>query len=403
MATKTKKKTATRRAKVDPFATQAAQEALLKFGPEESGLAELAQTAKDTYTTTVKQAQGTGASTIAAIDRARPAMQAIYDQAGGAQAATAKTLIGSDLAGLGPVAASIKAGAASEQATQLGNIQQARASALTDLLTRRVAATGGVQFATENARNQLAGDLGKVLTRKQQLAQEKGTFEQLTARELGQAAQELASKTELETAKLDQQERNSLRTSGTDPDTGGLTADAAITASRPKSSSRGGGSGTTGAGGVKLQTQQAQSRVASTIETIANRAHNVHATNPNLTRAQLVQYLSSDRPAKSPQRILDKTTGKPVLNPDGTPKTTSARAAVKGAAPDILMTAALDQTLYGYLSPNTQKKLQARGYSIRALGLTPYSERPKGADKRSAMVSAIDSVNRFLSTGPGGR
>jgi hypothetical protein len=63
--------------------------------------------------------------------------------------------------------------------------------------------------------------LEKVFERKQSLAQEKGAFTALTTQQLEEAARKEANHVRaLNNARLGQSERNSVRTSGFDPNTG---------------------------------------------------------------------------------------------------------------------------------------------------------------------------------------
>jgi hypothetical protein len=64
------------------FINQAALEALVRFGPELSGLKELQREAIMEYATGIKQAHGAARGIVGTIDQARPGVRKIYDDAG---------------------------------------------------------------------------------------------------------------------------------------------------------------------------------------------------------------------------------------------------------------------------------------------------------------------------------
>jgi hypothetical protein len=173
------------------FVNQAALEALVRFGPELSGLKELQREAIMEYATGVKQAHGAARGTVGMIDQARPSVRKIYDDAGVSASQHASMLTG-DVAALPGVANSIKAGAQLEATHSLAALRDAKSAALTDLQSRRVAAKEGEAFAVNRAHTELVDSLAKVLGRKQDLRREQGAFTALTAKELRQSAQERA-------------------------------------------------------------------------------------------------------------------------------------------------------------------------------------------------------------------
>jgi hypothetical protein len=62
--------------------TQAALQALVRFGPEQSGLKAARRDAESAYKTTVKQADATSAGIQYAVGKVRPKVQHNYDAAG---------------------------------------------------------------------------------------------------------------------------------------------------------------------------------------------------------------------------------------------------------------------------------------------------------------------------------
>jgi hypothetical protein len=171
------------------FINQAALEALVRFGPELSGLKELQREAIMEYATGIKQAHGAARGIVGTIDQARPGVRKIYDDAGVSASKHASMLSG-DVAQLPGVANSIKAGAQLEGTHALAALRDAQSAALTDLQSRRVAAKEGEAFAVQRAHTELVDSLAKVLGRKQDLRREQGAFTALTARELQQSAQQ---------------------------------------------------------------------------------------------------------------------------------------------------------------------------------------------------------------------
>jgi hypothetical protein len=95
------------------WASEAAQQALVRFGPEESGIRAARRSAEDTFRTTSRQADATSAGIQAAISRVRPEVQHDYDAAG-LQAARAAHVAEPDLAAAN-VPASLRAAVAAER------------------------------------------------------------------------------------------------------------------------------------------------------------------------------------------------------------------------------------------------------------------------------------------------
>ena len=180
-----KKKTSSRGRKQSQWASDAALQALVRFGPEESGLAALAQQLRANYKTSVNQARATSAGIIQAVNDVRPEMTKTYDRAGLEQARAA-SVIAPDLANLGPVANAIRMAAHTEQAQGGRHIAEAKAAALGGLSERKVSAAQGAQFGIQNARQTFVSDMAKLLERKQGLGREKGAFTAATINALAE-------------------------------------------------------------------------------------------------------------------------------------------------------------------------------------------------------------------------
>lgn len=367
---------AKKKKKPSRWASQAAVQALLRYGPQESALAELQRQAEGTYQTSLAQARGSGDMSVAQIQSAVPQTQAIFDRA--SRQDQLANLFRSQITGgpAGSPADVLAQGSKIEQAQNLSNLGMARGQALNALTERKVAARSGVQYATENARQQFVSDLGKVLQQKADLAGQKGAYTSLTAQQLQDAADERAQALAIAEGQMSQSERNSIRSSGTDPDTGLPTTDAQISADKTANRNKGKVSGT---GAPLLSTDKhLESRTA------LDRAIGLIARKESLGRRKVGRMLVNGQEGAEGQQVFKKNeeTGKmePVYNPDGTKKTTGGRPEVPSFDP-LLVTAALDMHYDKHISRETQQKLSAAGYSIKRLGLTTYAQWKKAGGR----------------------
>lgn len=337
------------------WASDAALQAIVRFGPEEQGLTALAQQARADYGTSVRQAHGTAAAVIDATQHAIPAVTRIYDQAGLAQARTAHSasLVSGALANLGPAADTIKAGSALEVAQQLGNLRSARSAALEDLQTRQVAARQGEGFAVQQARSKYVSDMSKLLERSQGLRREKGAFTASTINALAEAERKRQVTLRGQTLQA-QTTRRGQDLSHTD-------RQASITQRREAAAQRAAQKAAeTMPGGAKLATPQAHGKVADQVTQMASW---IRANRGNHSRAEIARDMLS---GVSPQTITDPKTGQKIRDP-GVPKAPSALA----------LSAALDVVYNGGISNGTAKRLHERGYSVTKLGLKPARPKPK--------------------------
>lgn len=366
------------------WASQAAVQALLKYGPQESALAELQREAEGTYQTSIAQARGAGDMSIAQVDAARPQTQQIFDRA--SRQDEMANLFRSQIQGgpAGSPADVLAQGSKIEQAQNLTNLGGARAQALNALTDRKLAARSGVQYATENARQQFVGDLAKILRQKTAVAGEKGAFTALTAQQLQDAADERADALAIAEGRNAQSERNSIRSSGTDPDTGLPTQNAKNSAASKRDRLHGKVSAT----GMPLVSTDKHNESRTEI----GRAENLAKTlDPNgADRHRVGGALRTGNPGNQPVyetnedgSIKKDPKGKPIpmFNSDGTPKKTTSVPPIEDP---LLLTAALDMRYDGYISRKTQKMLADGGYSIKRLGLKTYAQwrREGGTDQR---------------------
>lgn len=339
------------------WASDAALQALVRYGPETSGLTELARQAQQDRDTTIRQAHGSAASMMGSIDTARPEVAQIYDQAGLDQARTA-SLLSSQTAGLSGVADPIRAATANEEAQGSRHLTEMRASNLADLSNRRVQARSGEQFAVQGAQQRYVQDIAKVLQRRQDLAGEKGAFEASTVNSLEQAylGRALSS-------------RNSQRTADTARRGQDLShADRQASIAQRAAAAAGKRSAT----GTKLLSPDKHLEYQTQIQSIASAAAKYKG---KLSRHQIVQTLTTGRPAQT--IVVDRRNHKQLTpteaknNPNALPVHLPS---IPQYDPDIRMTAALDVALDGHLSRATQKKLAQAGFRIKDLNLPTYGQ-----------------------------
>jgi hypothetical protein len=334
--------------------TQAALQALVRFGPEQSGLKAARRDAESAYKTTVRQADATSQGIQYAIGKVRPEVKGNYDAAG-LQAARAAHVADASL-GAG-VPDSMKAAIATERAGFDRRLGESRAQALTELGDRRVQAVEGAGFAKSNAQRVLASSLTKLFERGQDLRRESGAFKVATAQQLQQAAQDRADTLANQQAGRHQQnltrrqsERSSLRSAGIDPDTGKPIPNGKLD---PKAK--------TGPG-AKPKTQDEINRIGAASDEI-DRLRDEIKTFPGASRSEIAAILlkgAKDTP------LHDPATGKPAYNKDGTPKVTPG---VEKAKSRLLLSVALDLQTKGYVTKANHQALVRRGLRLRDLGL----------------------------------
>jgi hypothetical protein len=342
------------------FVNQATLEALVRFGPELSGLKELQREAIMEYATGVKQAHGAARGTVGMIDQARPSVRRIYDDAGVSASQHASMLTG-DVAALPGVANSIKAGAQLEATHSLAALRDAKSAALTDLQSRRVAAKEGEAFAVNRAHTELVDSLAKVLGRKQDLRREQGAFTALTSRELRQAAQERADNLSIARGRIKATERGQTLSHKDRVRGQNLSHEDRRAAARQRAQAKAKARSGYGPNG---QSQSAHDKFASSVEDM------VRIATPwakHLTRAQIIQKLTKGRPAFSGP--VDAN-GRPV---DPAHKDQAiGRASIPAIKPmpaDLRMSVALDIATSGYVGSKTVRRMRSRGWSVSQMGL----------------------------------
>lgn len=358
------------------FASEAAQQSLVRFGPQLTALTQLADEAGKTYRSTTANARVAAEGTQAAVDRALPEVQGIYDQAGLAQSIANGGLLGGDLAhitggGLGVDA--IKAGAANEAATMTRNLASARAAAVADLMSRRTRASEGAQFSTENARSDLLGALTKIAQQRLALGDQRGAFESSVISDLQNAATKQAH----DTAQKSADRRNRLLTAGVNPDG---TVIPGGKADKP---------GKKGAarlpGGAKLQSTSAHSSLLSKLDAVKAVAAPLvaQAKKEGHSRAFVGRLLLHGVQGGT---LHDPATGRVKVDPN---------TGLEQQAPSIkaqdpfLTTLTLDLLYDGHVSHRNAQMLHRRGFSLKALGLPG----PPSGSASLAPAAATSALN----------
>jgi uncharacterized protein YkwD len=342
-------------------------QALVRYGPEQSGLRALERQAKSTYTTTTRTARGAARTIIGEVDRARPEVKKNYDQAGLDAARAAHAISEPVLAGLGDSAKTLTAAAALERSGLRGRLAEGRAEALTDLSQRRVQAASGAQFAVSNARSDLVSSLREIFERRQDLRRERGAFTVATAGQLAEAARDRATQLAINNAdnasaerrarrQSRQQERNSKRTAGIDPDTGKPIPGGVLDPKSPRYKNKGGK--TTNGKTPWSETEQRKASDAIEKALVYVKQGDPGKGDPAARRAAIGRTLVQGVPG-STDPLTGKVTG-------GVP-----------ALPQAYVAAALDLHFGKALSRSTVKRLHGRGVKIKPLGYATHTRKPK--------------------------
>jgi hypothetical protein len=204
----------------NPYLSRAKLAAVVRYSGEEEAVAALLRQARGNFKQNLSTARALSLGTQSAIDRARPGIQHIYDEAGLSAAPVAAPAL--------PTGALDFATAAQfEQAAAQHRLGEARAAELTNLADQRLAAHAAGTYGRANARKQLQGDLADIVDRERSLGREKGAFitstmfdlqDQAAGRRLQRRGQDVSAKNAAKSR--GQSERNSIRSAGIDPDTG---------------------------------------------------------------------------------------------------------------------------------------------------------------------------------------
>jgi hypothetical protein len=327
------------------YRRQASALSLVRYGPELSALTALLRQAQQTRNESIASARTGAASIQSAVDLARPDVRRVYT--GAQKIANAQNAITApNLASL-PAGNPFTAAASIEQSGLQGRLAESRASTLSELDQRRVGAAAGYASERRQANRELRKTGQQVGQRYQDLARERGAFEASTITDLRGAAAKTRADTQELVARLTQQERNSLRSAGTDPDTlkpipfGPQDPKAPKNQPKvPKTSKPTEGDRTAAARYSHAQSQ---------IQRIDNPKFQKQVPDPVARRHAIAELLVNG----------NREQGIPAL-------------------PQAIVAAALDMHFMpggGYLHPNTIRRLHDQGYKVRTLpGITTYNE-----------------------------
>ncbi len=399
-----------RRPAADPFLTQAQQLAILRFGPELSGLNALRSQAAADYKSMVANAKGSRKAVEAGIADAAPKVSAAYDAATD-RIGQVNTIVDADLAKIGPVTGQ---SAALQQAIQLerqraaNSIATLKGSATADFEQQGLDAVKAERAAVKAARQQRSEAFGQIAQRAVDLGREQGAFVTSTAQQLGgeaAAAQAAAEQRAAELANARLIARINARTSRQNAEMQAETsrqnaqtqADATLGAAQISADARrdtaGGGRG----GRSGLRTRDAHRSFQDEVSRLQRTVAGVRRRRPNTSRQALGQLLLDGVPAGREPVLNQK--GERVVDADGVLRTREVPAINPATKNALATTVALDLALNGKVSRGTLDKLHKAGFSIRELGLpyTSVEESRRAAAVRGAVSDATSAVSRGAS------
>jgi hypothetical protein len=373
------------RRKPDPYTSQAQALSIVRYNPEVSALAALLRDAEDRRDTALRQARATRQFGVGAIDQALPELKQDYK---GAAAAVTPAFAGG--------------GGIEAQALQ-ARMAESQAQAKAQLQARRVGAVEGEGAARSAAFRDYASDRAKIGQRAVDLSREEGAFITSTIGDLAGADAKAQADANALGARLTQQERNSLRSAGIDPDTGQPIPNGPLDPNRKTGTAK-----PNGGKGWASQTQQAAA--SDEIQRLLGEAKDYKTAGQ--ARGVTAQHLLAgadkvSRPVYDTVPIKDAA-GNVVghkqvkrLNPDGTP-VTHDDPGFKSAKSQLLASAALDMAYDGHLSRRNEKLLHARGIQLKPLGLVTYGEWLKKNRRTRAQATNPHGVPQAPEAAPGG-
>lgn len=351
-----------------PFYDQALTSAELRYGAQESGLSSILAQLTNDYGRQSTAQRDAGMSVLGALKGADQNLQQVYSDAG-----------------LNPTVLSQIAGSPTGQRLA-GELAGNRA----DVLQQINGAQAGQQYIQGNLADQYRQDVGQVSQQGMALAKERGLFTGSVLDELignDRSARSAANQAAREAAAAQQQQAldratstgNALIGQGLAPVIG---EDGSVSIGQPLP----GGKADPNAkpkSGIKPATPAAVKAATGTYSQAVDYARKLWES--GIDRRKASDALMRGREASEGQDVYDPQTGKPIINPDGTKKTTKGKSEIPSFKADQpLLQAALDIAYDGHVSPATVRKLhKAYGNGIvGALGLktdrkAPRPKRPK--------------------------
>lgn len=316
------------------WASEAALNALLRYKPQQEGLADLRRAAEERFAqqVTAGKTQGTlaGQAATAAV---KPTQQ-LFDKAA-TEGQRGRSLTQPILAALG-AASPFAAAAANEQAAGGERLATARATALSDLKQRKVSAAELPAFAQQNARQSLVGELQKLMSKEQSLrGSEAGAAKSETDLLRREAQKESRAEREgaanRATSRANTQENNANRKAIAEE-----KGEIALDVKNRK--------------GKELPLKE-QVKAAGVFNTIKGEAKAIldglTAKGKPVSRGLLLHTLEQPIPSESKEE------------PDGSKVSTKGHPGYPG---NSLTAAALDMAEWGGLSKNTEARLRGDGY-----------------------------------------
>lgn len=335
------------------FASQATEDALLKYQPQQSALQSLMREAEEAYRGSVRGGESAARLGVQAVKEGVPQVAGVYNRAE-AQNKQVQDQAMQALSALPGVDNGYKAAATNEGAAATQRIAGNRASVLGQLHLQGVAAANSAASSRQAASTTLTKELGKLFGKSQELSGQQGAFASSELERLTHESEKEQRGERQHGEDIAQRERGSVRSSGIDPNTG-----------KPIP---GGRLDKHAAGELPLKEQN---KAASTIRQIKQFAEKFKEAVGG-SRSHLVERLSEGVPAQTFGTGEKDAEGKEVK---------AKHSGIPAFKPDVLMSAALDWALGGYLSPQTEQRLQQAGYSIPKLGV-PGAQR-RGETERA--------------------
>lgn len=335
----------------------------IRFGDENDVLKQAVKQAYENRDSARNAARTQSAGVLGAINETLPAAKKIYRQQG-AQQQLAADVYGKDVAGLGNVANSIKAGAALERQNATDSLAQSRSATLTGLTGQRVAARTGRQFAMSKAAADFARDIQDVLDQSKSLAGKEGAYltSEMSRLTDAQASRALARGNLTERVRHDKAGEQTAQQRADQAGKG---------ASKPKDATH-------------AEYQDAASQIGKGLTVLGQLAPDRDPSGRHEFRDLLVTGHKSQPVYET---VKDPTTGKPKRQPkldkNGVPVMTSDVPAL-----DRAYAVAATQMYYdGHVSRETIKRLKALGFRVDRLPVA----RPIGKPKNQTQQTAKDT------------
>lgn len=411
---------------VNPYVQQAEQYAVIRYGPQVSGLRTLLDQARKSYQETVKNARAGSQAVQQSVAAAQPVIGQAYTDAG-AQMANAAAIVNADLGQGGPSSALTQAiglereGSANRLAREQAFSQAALQQRATDaVVASRAAITG--------AKEQRANTVGQILSQANDVAAQRGAFVTSTAQDLAGDAASAQAKADAQAAdraqklliaKLNnrQDTQASIRSSGIDPKTGLPTQNAKTAAAKAEadaikagnaaddkyltkfgmtrdeflalpddartklaqSASSDGSTTEKTPAGVKLATPAQFGSFQDSVSSAVSYAKEfkAHGDKRSTAAQQLVQ-------GKSSISITDPKTGAKVKT-KGVPKTDQLAASI-----------ALDLAYDGAISRRNRQELWKRGFTLDRLGYPQPKKPPTSKQVTRTAIGGIQGLDALL-------